>query len=209
MALTDHEKWSAVLGCDETYDGEFYYGVRTTGVFCRPSCKSRAPLRENVEFFDAIEAAYSYGLRPCKRCRPDLRSYQPMMELIEKAKSIYDTHLDDGNQLALQIQQLGVSRNHLIRLFRQHLNVTPVEYMNKLRVERATQLLSSTDASILSISLLCGFGSLSAFYECFKKQLGLAPNEYRKGYGLHHTCCSCLSTAAARLSRSGRLESGK
>jgi len=72
MALTDNEKWNSIVNCDSFYDGVFYYGVRTTGIFCRPSCKSKEPLKKNVVFFDRIEDAYSYGLRPCKRCRPDV-----------------------------------------------------------------------------------------------------------------------------------------
>ncbi len=180
MVLTDQEKWRAVLECDDAYDGRFYYGVKTTGVFCRPSCKSKAPLRQNAEFFETIGEAYAHGLRPCKRCRPDLLDYRPMMELLNRAQQIYDMHFDDSSKLALAIKQLGVSRNHLTRLFRQQLHMTPTEYLHRLRLARATQLLEETDASTLSISLACGFGSLSTFYECFKKQLGATPTEYRQ-----------------------------
>lgn len=180
MPLTDNEKWNAVLQCDETYDGKFFYGVKTTGIFCRPSCKSKAPLRKNAVFFDGIEEAYDYGLRPCKRCRPDLLHYKPMMELFEKAKNIYDTCFDDSNKMSSEIQKLNISQNHLIRLFRQQLHMTPVEYINKLRVGKAVQLLSNADTNILNIALSCGFGSLSTFYACFKKQVGLTPKEYRK-----------------------------
>lgn len=180
MVLTDNGKWNAVLHCDETYDGEFYYGVKTTGIFCRPSCKSKTPLRNNVEFFDGIEKAYAYGLRPCKRCRPDLFEYKPMLEILEQAKNIYNTYFNDNAKLSLEIKRLNISQNHFIRLFNQHFNMTPVEYMNTLRIEKAVEYLSNTKMNILNIALLCGFGSLSRFYICFKKQIGLTPNEYRK-----------------------------
>lgn len=184
MPFTDNEKWNAVVHCDPSFDGMFFYGVKTTGIFCRPSCKSKEPLRKNVEFFDDIEKACASGLRPCKRCRPDLIEFRPMLDLIEKAKQIYDTYFDDPSRLAAEIERLGISQSHFIRLFRQHFHMRPVEYLNKLRVEKAMQLIASTDANILSVALLCGFGSLSNFYELFKRHAGLTPKEYRKSKGM-------------------------
>lgn len=180
MPLTDKEKWDAVVRCDSTYDGLFFYGVKTTGIFCRPSCKSKEPLRNNVEFFNGVEQAYGCGLRPCKRCRPDLLEFHPMLDIIEKAKDSFDTHFDDRDKLMAVIKELGISQNHLIYLFRQRFHRTPVEYINKLRVERAKERLSNTNLTILDIAMLCGFGSLSTFYELFKQQVGITPKEYRK-----------------------------
>lgn len=180
MGLTDNEKWLAVVKCDNSYDGRFFYGVKTTGIFCRPSCKSKEPLRDNVEFFDGIEQAYAYGLRPCKRCRPDLIEYKPMQELTQKAKYIFDTCFDDPKKLSLELKNLGVSQNRLIKLFRQDFDMTPVEYINKLRVSKAKKLLKDSNEKILNTALLCGFGSLSSFYHVFKKQVGVTPGEYKK-----------------------------
>lgn len=180
MTLTNNEKWEAVVKCDICYDGMFFYGVKTTGIFCRPSCKSKEPLRNNVEFFDKIAQAYAYGLRPCKRCRPDLVEFEPMLELIEKARCIFDTYFDDRQKLRTEIKGLGISQNHLIRLFKQHFGKTPLEYTNNIRVKKAMQMISSMDKNIADIALLCGFGSLSTFYVLFKKQVGLTPKEYRK-----------------------------
>ncbi|MDF2634239.1 MAG: transcriptional regulator with only domain, AraC family [Pelosinus sp.] len=180
MALTKDEKWNAVVHCDNSYDGVFFYGVKTTGIFCRPSCKSKEPGRNNVEFFDEVKEAYAYGLRPCKRCRPDLIEFKPIRDLTEKAKYIFDSCFADRYKLKAEIRELGVSQNHLIHLFRQQFDLTPVEYINKLRVEKARQMLLTTDTNILNIALSCGFGSLSTFYEFFKKQVGLTPKEYRK-----------------------------
>jgi AraC family transcriptional regulator of adaptative response / methylphosphotriester-DNA alkyltransferase methyltransferase len=180
MAFTKDEKWNAVVRCDDSYDGLFFYGVKTTGIVCRPSCKSKEPLRSNVAFFDDIKEAYAWGFRSCKRCRPDLATFRPMLDLIEKAKHIFDTYFADRHSLTAEIKMLGISQNHLIYLFRQQFQMTPVEYINTLRVEKARQMLLSTDGSILNIALVCGFGSLSTFYEFFKKQVGMPPNEYRK-----------------------------
>lgn len=180
MTLTNNEKWNAVIHCDSTYDGVFVYGVKTTGIFCRPSCKSKEPLRSNVEFFEKINQAYAYGLRPCKRCRPDLLEFNPMQDLIDKAKYILDTDFDDREKAMAKIKKLGISQNHFIYLFRQRFAMTPAEYMNKTRLDKALQMLSATDQKILDIVLDCGFGSLSAFYEQFKKHVGLTPKEFRK-----------------------------
>ena len=182
MALTNNEMWNAVVHCDNSYDGIFFYGVKTTGIFCRPSCKSKEPLRNNVNFFDAIEQAYANGFRPCKRCRPDLIEFRPMLDLIEKAKRLFDTYFDNPDKLAVVIKDLGVSQNHLIHIFRQQINITPVEYINTLRLEKAKKLLVYTDSNIINIAFLCGFGSLSTFYELFKKKVGLTPKNYRKTY---------------------------
>ncbi len=180
MVLTNDEKWNAVVHCDNTYDGVFFYGVKTTGIFCRPSCKSKEPLRSNVEFFDKIEQAYACSLRPCKRCRPDLLEFRPMADLMEKAKHIFDSWFTDRNRINAEIKELGISQNRFIHLFRQQFHMTPIGYVNTLRVEKAMQLLANTDTNILNIAMLCGFGSLSNFYELFKKQVGFTPKEYRK-----------------------------
>ena len=180
MALSNEEKWNAVVHCDNSYDGLFLYGVKTTGIFCRPSCKSKEPKISNVEFFDGIEEAYSNGLRPCKRCRPDLIEFNPMLVLIKKAKNIFDTCFADREKLSAEIKELGISQNHLIYLFRQQFHVTPTEYVNQLRIKKAMLLLINTDMNILNIALSCGFGSLSNFYEFFKRQARLTPSKYRK-----------------------------
>lgn len=180
MLLTDNKKWDAVVHCVAEYDSVFFYGVKTTGIFCRPSCKSKLPLQENVLFFDRAEDAMGYGFRPCKRCRPDLIAYMPMAELIEKAKLVMDTYFADREALARQMKQLGISQNYLIRLFCQQFGVTPVQYINMLRITKSTELLYNTNIDILHVSLACGFGSLSVFYEKFKKQVGVTPKQYRE-----------------------------
>jgi len=179
MALTNQEKWKAVIHNDSSYDGVLFYGVKTTGVFCRPSCKSKEPLPINVVFFDDIDQAYAYGLRPCKRCRPDLLEFKPMLDILKDAKHIFDTYFSDRHKLATEIRTLGVSQNHFIQLFRKQFAMTPVEYLNKLRVEKAMQLLVNTNTTIVNIAMLSGFGSLSTFYNFFKKQVGFTPKEYR------------------------------
>lgn len=181
--LSNNDKWNALVKCDEKYDGKFFYGVKTTGIFCRPSCKSKEPLKQNVEFYDNADEAVRNGFRPCKRCRPDLIEYRPVLDMVERAERVFNLYYDDKNKLKLEINALGISQNRLIRLFREQYNMTPVEYLNKLRVERAAKLLQDSDADILTIAMKCGFGSISSFYCLFKHHQGATPGEYRKTGG--------------------------
>lgn len=174
--MPDDSRWAEVAACDKGADGRFYYGVRTTGVFCRPSCTARTPLRENVVFFDTPDQAISSGFRPCKRCRPDLPDYDPDRELVEKAKEIYAGNLDGPQRC---IGQLGVSANHLMRLFKRYEGCTQGQYLARMRIEKAKQLLRESDAKILQIALGSGFESLSNFYKRFKEHAGVTPTRYR------------------------------
>jgi len=178
--LTEEEKWKAALECDASYDGRFYYGVKTTGIFCRPSCKSKSPKRENVEFFDTAEQARESGLRPCKRCRPDLLEFYPQRENAEKIKEVYDLYFSDHDRLKEELSKLGLSRNRILQLFQNQYEKTPAEYLNALRVASAKKLLADTSDNILPIALQSGFESLSAFYTQFRRVTGLSPNEYRE-----------------------------
>jgi len=178
--LTEEEKWKAALECDASYDGSFYYGVKTTGIFCRPSCKSKSPKRENVEFFDTAEQARESGLRPCKRCRPDLLEFYPQRENAEKIKDVYDLYFSDHDRLKEELSKLGLSRSRILQLFQNQYEKTPAEYLNALRVASAKKLLADTSDNILPIALQSGFESLSAFYTQFRRVTGLSPNEYRE-----------------------------
>lgn len=177
--LTEEEKWKAALECDASYDGIFYYGVKTTGIFCRPSCKSKSPKRENVEFFDTAEQARESGLRPCKRCRPDLLEFQPQRENAEKIKNVYDRYFSDRDRLREELSELGLSRSRILQLFQNQYEKTPAEYLNGLRVDSAKKLLENTSDNILTIAFQSGFESLSAFYTQFRRVTGVSPKEYR------------------------------
>lgn len=182
VRISDNEKWKAVVSCDDSYDGLFFYGVKTTGIFCRPSCRAKTPARENVVFFDNVEAAAAASLRPCKKCRPDKESFEPDLELVEKAKAMFDADYAGTIEIEQTAKKLGISPNHLTRLFKKQLGIAPVQYITALRVEKAAEMLARTDASILDIALMTGFKSLSNFYKCFKEKTGHTPKEYRE-YG--------------------------
>ena len=108
--------WQALLDCDPSYDGQFFYAVKTVGAYCRPSCKSRAPLRKNVLYFQTAAEAEQAGLRPCKRCRPDLEKYNPAARLAGQAKKLIDGHFDKRARLQADSSIL-VFRKAIWRLF--------------------------------------------------------------------------------------------
>lgn len=180
VRVSDNEKWQAIVSCDKSYDGLFLYGVKTTGIFCRPSCRAKTPLRANVVFFDNTAYAKEAGFRPCKKCRPDKEVFEPDLEFVKKAKDIFDANYDKSMGLTRVSKKLGVSTNHLVRLYKQHYGLTPIEYITKLRVDKAVELLEQADINIIEIAYMSGFKSLSNFYKCFKEKTGHAPNEHRK-----------------------------
>lgn len=180
--MSKEDKWNAVISCDKRYDGLFYYAVKTTGIFCRPSCKAKAPLKKNILFFNSIDAALKSGFRPCKMCRPDINEtiYEPNRELIKNTKKILGHSYNKCIDFKVIAKKLGFSDSHLTRIFKQYCSMTPNEYITKIRINKSEQLLKETSMDILEIAHEVGFESLSTFYRCFKKNVGSTPKEYRK-----------------------------
>ena len=174
--MTDQQRWQAVLHSDKTKDGAFFYAVRSTGIFCRPSCRSKPPLRENIRFFSNAQQAMESCYRPCKRCRPYLLAYAPVRELAQLAKQL----MDDNVGLAETMRELGVTPGHLAEVFRSQYGVTPAAYMNHLRLKTARKFLEDTPIPIIEVAALAGYESLSAFYRFFRQHTGMTPAAYRK-----------------------------
>ncbi|MCB8817674.1 bifunctional transcriptional activator/DNA repair enzyme AdaA [Desulfosporosinus shakirovi] len=181
MQFAEDEMWGAVVDCDDNYNGRFLYAVKTVGVYCRPSCKSRTPLRKNVCYFETQENAQNAGFRPCKRCRPDLTDYAPVLEIARQTKELIDGYYCRRERLIREMKQLGVTTNHLAVIFKQQYGVPPIQYLNRLRSEQAKNMLAETDMSIIDIAGDIGFSSLPAFYSFFKRQTGTTPKKYRGG----------------------------
>lgn len=184
LKMSDDDKWEAVVSCDKNADGLFFYGVKTTGIFCRPSCGARTPSRENVIFFDNMQNAVNAGFRPCKKCRPDMEVFEPDMELLGKARSIFDVDYAKTVAIGNTAKQLGISSVHLARLFKKHCGITPAQYIAGLRVDKAAELLRQTEIGIVEIAYMTGFKSLSNFYKCFKDRTGHTPKDYREHGGI-------------------------
>ncbi len=182
MVLSDMQKWQIVAEKTINYDGIFYLAVKTTGIYCKPSCRARTPLKKNVLFYDTKTAAEKAGFRPCKLCRPDLIDYRPFEEMAQAVKEHIDRLYYDRDQLMSTLNEMGLTYSHLSTVFSKQFGQTPFEYRNNLRLEKAQSLLLKTDRQIIEIAFSCGFDSVAAFYRCFKKEFGLPPKEYRLRY---------------------------
>ncbi|MFZ5425510.1 MAG: bifunctional transcriptional activator/DNA repair enzyme AdaA [Thermodesulfobacteriota bacterium] len=178
--LSDDARWAAVVSCDSAFDGLFLYGVTTTGIFCRPSCRSKTPRRENVLYFEDASRAAALGFRPCRRCRPDLPATDPARELVDRAKALLSNTGCPAPSPDAVAAALGVSPSALRRAFKAVLGVTPARHAASARVGKACRLLLETGASIAETSLECGFESLSSFYKCFKELTGTSPARFRE-----------------------------
>jgi AraC family transcriptional regulator of adaptative response/methylated-DNA-[protein]-cysteine methyltransferase len=137
MMFHDEEsRWNAVIERDKSADGKFYYGVLTTGVFCRPGCPARLPRRENVRFFATSASSIRAGFRPCTRCRPhDISMDAGNMAAVQKARRILE-EAEDEPTLAALARSVGISRFHFHRIFKAATGKTPKQYRMSLRFTR-------------------------------------------------------------------------
>nr|WP_244513435.1 bifunctional transcriptional activator/DNA repair enzyme AdaA [Oceanobacillus limi] len=177
--------WNATISCSSAYDGLFFYAVKTTGVFCRPSCKSRIPKRENVSFFSNAAEACKMGYRPCKRCRPDLKSiitYDPIESVIEDTMQAIENNYSQKMTLDEMAAMVGVSPFHLNRLFKDRTGNTPRMYLEKVRITKAKELLVTTTLNSTEIGYQVGYQSISSFYHAFKRGTGLSPSQFQARY---------------------------
>lgn len=181
MKIQREKLWEAVVQCNGKYDGTFYYAVKTTGIFCRLSCKSKTPKQENVEFFFHIEEAFQKGYRPCKRCRPDLyqSTYDPNQEVIKEVKNILENEYDKPWTLQKLSKRIGFSSYHLHRLFKKKAGISPKQYLNQIRIEQAKLLLLQGEKNNTEICFLVGFNDTSHFYRVFRKVTGLSPLDFK------------------------------
>lgn len=177
--MTEQEMWEAVIQNDSSCDGAFFYAVKTTGIYCRPSCKSKPPRRENICFFRTAQEARAAGFRPCKRCRSDLPDYRPMKETAEMIKETMDHAFTGQKTCNRGLREIGLSQRRLVDVFKAEYGMTPKAYFDSLRLNAARQLLLDTDAKVIDIAYQTGFESLAAFYSFFKKKTGKTPNQYR------------------------------
>jgi len=182
--------WDAVATRDRAMDGVFFYAVMSTGIYCRPSCPSKRPRRENVTFFRAREAAEGAGFRPCKRCKPEsINQRNTSSQLVEKACRYIDTHPDERATLETLGRALGVSPFYLQRTFKALTGITPRAYADSRRLNSLKAGLRE-GRSVTRSLYDAGYGSSSRLYERASSQLGMTPARYRKqgsGVTIHYT----------------------
>lgn len=187
----DEQRWQAVIDRDASQDGQFVFAVRTTGVYCRPSCKCRQPLRQNVHFYDSPAQAEAAGFRACKRCAPDRLAFEA--EIGARVCAFIDAHLDERLTLDRLGEAVGLSPAHLQRVFKQVTGVSPRQYVE---VRRIGQLKANLrEGQPIAAALYdAGFSSSSRVYEEAGAKLGMTPAAYRKGgAGMHirYTISEC------------------
>jgi AraC family transcriptional regulator of adaptative response/methylated-DNA-[protein]-cysteine methyltransferase len=175
------QAWAAVLGRDRRYDGRFVYAVRSTGIYCRPSCPSRRPSVANVDFYDDPEGAERAGFRACKRCRPRAKGgLGGAAAAVLSAVAFIDAHVDERITLSTIAELTGLSPFHLQRVFRRELGVSPREYQQARRLDRLRAQLRRGD-TVSRATYEAGFGSPSRVYEQAGPRLGMTPAAYRRG----------------------------
>jgi AraC family transcriptional regulator of adaptative response/methylated-DNA-[protein]-cysteine methyltransferase len=177
--MDPEDAWAAVLGRDGRYDGRLVYAVRTTGIFCRPTCPSRRPDRKHVVFFGTPASARAAGFRACLRCAPE-SSVPPSVKGIERVRAHIEAHLDERLTLEALASVAELSPSHLQRAFKSALGLSPRDYVRARRAERfkagVRQGRSVTDALYEA-----GYGSGSRLYADAGARLGMTPGAYRRG----------------------------
>jgi AraC family transcriptional regulator of adaptative response / DNA-3-methyladenine glycosylase II len=181
MHMSHSQMYSRFAASDPAWNGRFFTGVLTTGIYCLPSCRARKPKPGNVRFFPTCDAAREAGLRPCLKCHPDdfARGADPVLESIEAL--VAEVRADPGRFADAQavVRRSGFGTTRCFELIRQHFHSTPADLLLRARIERARRLLIAGDSSVTEVAGESGFESISVFHEHFRSQNGMTPAAYR------------------------------
>jgi AraC family transcriptional regulator of adaptative response/methylated-DNA-[protein]-cysteine methyltransferase len=178
--ITEDSRWQAVLDRDGASDGKFIFAVSSTGVYCRPSCPSRRPRRENVTFFRRPQDAENAGFRACLRCRPKAVAGNQRQAMVKAICRYIEQHLDEPVTLAQLSGEFRQSPFHLQRTFKAELGITPKDYANSCRMRGFRQRLKAGQ-SVTRAMHEAGYSSTSRLYERTAAELGMDPAKYRRG----------------------------
>lgn len=196
--LADDSRWQAVLARDGASDGKFVFAVSSTGVYCRPSCPSRRPRRENVTFFRHVHEAERAGFRECLRCRPRSLAENPRQESVKRICRYIEQHLDEPVTLALLGAEFKQSPFHLQRTFKAVLGITPKEYANSCRMRGFRQKLKAGQ-SVTRAMHEAGYSSTSRLYSRTASELGMEPSKYRRGAIAAPIRYTCADSSLGRM----------
>jgi AraC family transcriptional regulator of adaptative response / DNA-3-methyladenine glycosylase II len=185
MRIDDETCYRALTARDPRFDGLFYVGVTTTGIYCRPICTARTPGRGRCRFFDNSSLAESEGFRPCLRCRPEVAPGLAPVDAVRRtaraaACRIEAGALNDGGSLEKLAKDLGLSSRQLRRAVRQEFGVSPIEIAQTQRLLLAKQLLAESDLPIIQVAFASGFESVRRFNALFRSHYGLTPSRMRR-----------------------------
>ena len=192
LRITDDDRWQSVVDRDVDADGQFVFAVKTTGIFCRPSCRAKHALRKNVRFFADAQQAQDAGFRPCKRCQPDKDSAQQhRLDKIARACQL----LEQESPLTLDelAQQVAMSPYHLHRLFKATTGMTPKVWQQSWRARRLRDALAK-GVPVTQAILNAGFPDSSSYYRKADQALGMTAKQFRKGgdnVSVRYTLADC------------------
>ncbi len=181
LRLSPAQMYARVLAGDPAWNGRFFTGVLTTGIYCLPSCGARKPKLENVRFFPTCTAARAAGLRPCKKCHPDdfARGADPVLETVETVVAELRTNPAAFADARAVVKRLGFGPTRAFELFRLHYHTTPADLLLHARLAAAKRRLLASAQPLPEIAYATGFESLSVFHENFRRLNGLTPSAYR------------------------------
>lgn len=190
MTRTNHipsvfpgKQWQQVLERDASADGQFFYAVKSTGIFCKPSCPSRRPTRKQVRFFPTTEAAEAAGFRACKRCEPERTTAKadPQAEAIAAVTEYLKEHADERTKLEDVAKATGVGKLTILRGFKRVLGVSPGQYAKEARLAKFKEKVREPKTRITDAIYEAGYGSSSRLYEKSSASLGMTPRTMREG----------------------------
>ena len=180
----DRALYAAFRSKDPRFDGRFFVGVSSTGIYCRPICRARLPKAENCSFFATAAEAEGAGFRPCLLCRPELAPGSSTMDatvsLARRAALFLEENCGSGLRLDEIASRLGYTDRHLRRAFEAEYHVSPIQYLQTCRLLLAKNLLTDSDLPVLDVAMAAGFGSLRRFNDLFRKRYRLSPTALRR-----------------------------
>ncbi|NER80543.1 MAG: DNA-3-methyladenine glycosylase 2 [Leptolyngbya sp. SIO1D8] len=193
--LTDDQYYQAILSHDRRFDGVFFVGVSSTGIYCRTVCTAKTPRRENCTFYPSAAAAEQAGYRPCLRCRPELAPGQAKIDAVGRLAAAAASQIEDGaltehsvNDLAMS---LGISDRHLRRVLQQEFGVSPIQLAQTQRLLLAKRLLTDSSLSIAEVAFASGFSSVRRLNALFQARYRLNPSAMRRATNLPQDTLRC------------------
>ncbi len=203
-AIDDNAAYNAMTSRDPRFDGVFFVGVTSTGIYCRPICPVKTPRRENCRFFQCAEAAEKATFRPCLRCRPELAPGSAPVDHAQRiahliVHRIDEGHVDDGAGLEEIAADLGLSSRQLRRIVQKELGVSPMELIQTRRLLLAKQLLTETQLPVIDIAFASGFSSLRRFNAAFSSHYRMPPTRLRKEAEQHGGKINAADTSTLQL----------